>query len=349
MRYCLSLVCSLVLTGLPALPVAAAESLRLYTWEGYFSDTLLQRWAKAHSPVQEIHFDSSDVRDATLARGDVDLDLVVINEVSATRLGQDGLLMRIDHQRLPHLRELDPRWRQSCGDYAVPYVWGTLGLLYRSDRLAQAPSSWQPLLQPEPALHGHIAMLEDHDDLLVAPLITLGAAINSDDPELLRRSFALLKAQAPAVLTYQYVVSALRNPAYSDRIELALGYSGDQHLLNAATPGQPWRFVTPREGSLLWVDCVALLSSSRHQAAAWRFIDFLNEPRNAVLATEDLHLATPNAGALRLLPADLRQDPSLFPADDVLARSQVFREGPPDTFQTRQRIGSALVGRHDAQ
>ena len=94
---------------------------------------------------------------------------------------------------------------------------------------------------------------------------------------------------------------------------------------------------------------MALLSSSRHQAAAWRFIDFLNEPRNAVLATEDLHLATPNAGALRLLSADLRQDPSLFPPDEVLARSQVFREGPPDTFQTRQRIGSALVGRHDAQ
>ena len=45
MRYCLPLVCSLVLTGLPASPVAAAEPLRLYTWEGYFSDTLLQRWA----------------------------------------------------------------------------------------------------------------------------------------------------------------------------------------------------------------------------------------------------------------------------------------------------------------
>lgn len=348
MRYCLFL-CSLVLTGLPASPVAAAEPLRLYTWEGYFSDTLLQRWAKSHPPLQEIHFDSSDVRDATLARGDATLDLVVINEVSATRLGQDGLLTRIEPHRLPHLAELDPRWRHSCGDYAVPYVWGTLGLLYRSDRLAKAPDSWQSLLQPAPALRGHIAMVEDHDDLLVAPLITLGGAINSSDPDLLRRSFALLKAQAPAVLTYQYVVSALRNPAYSDLIDLALGYSGDQHLLNATTPGQPWRFVTPREGSLLWVDCLAVPSNSPHQAAAERFIDFLNEPHNALLATEELHLGTPNAGAARLLSAELRQDPSLFPPEDVLAHSQLFREGPPDTFQTRQRIGSALVSRHESQ
>lgn len=326
-----------------------ADPLRLYTWEGYFSDTLLQRWAKANPPMQQIHFDSSDVRDATLARGDAALDLVVINEVSATRLGQDGLLTRLDPRRLAHLAEIDPRWRSSCGDYAVPYVWGTLGLLYRADRLTRPPDSWQALLQPEPALHGRIAMLEDHDDLLVAPLITLGAAINSDDPELLRRSFDLLKAQAPAVLTYQYVVSALRNPAYSDRIDLALGYSGDQHLLNAATPGQPWRFVTPREGSLLWVDCLAILSSSPHQATAERFIDFLNEPRNAVLAPLELHLATSNAGAMRLLPAELRQDSSLFPPNDVLTRSQVFSEGPPDTFQTRQRIGSALVGRHEPE
>lgn len=349
MRYCVSLFCCLVLPVLPASPLAAAESLRLYTWEGYFSETLLQRWAKANPPVQEIHFDSSNVRDATLARGDADLDLVVINEVSATRLGRDGLLTRIDPRRLAHLAELDPRWRQSCGDYAVPYVWGTLGLLYRSDRLASAPDSWQALLQPEPALQGRIAMLEDHDDLLVAPLISLGAAINSDDPELLKRSFALLKAQAPAVLTYQYVVSALHNPAYSDRVDLALGYSGDQHLLNAATPGQPWRFTTPREGSLLWVDCVAVLSNSPHQAAAQRFVDFLNEPRNALLATTELHLATPNAGAVRQLPAELRQDPSLFPPAEVLARSQIFSEGPPDTFQTRQRIGSALVGRHEPE
>ena len=326
-----------------------AEPLRLYTWEGYFSDTLLQRWARAQPPLQEIHFDSSDVRDATLARGDATLDLVVINEVSATRLGQDGLLAPVESQRLPHLNELAPRWRHSCGDYAVPYVWGTLGLLYRSDRLAATPASWQSLLQPEPALQGHIAMLEDHDDLLVPPLITLGAAINSDDPELLKRSFALLKAQAPAVLTYGYVVSALHDPRYRDRLDLALGYSGDQHLLNAQTPGQPWRFVTPREGSLLWVDCLAVPSSSTRQAAAWRFIDFLNEPRNAVLATEELHLATPNRGALALLPADLRQDPSLFPPEEILARSQFFRAGPPDTFQTRQRIGSALVSQHDAQ
>ncbi|KUM39668.1 polyamine ABC transporter substrate-binding protein [Pseudomonas sp. EpS/L25] len=335
------------LVGLP-LPLVA-DPLRLYTWEGYFSDTLLQRWAKANPPLQEIHFDSSDVRDATLARGDAALDLVVINEVSATRLGRDGLLTRIDSRRIAHLAEIDPRWRSSCGDYAVPYVWGTLGLLYRADRLTRPPDSWQALLQPEPALHGRIAMLEDHDDLLVAPLLTLGGAINSDDAGLLRRSFDLLKAQAPAVLTYQYVVSALRNPAYSDHIDLALGYSGDQHLLNAATPGQPWRFVTPHEGSLLWVDCVAILSSSTHQAAAERFIDFLNEPRNALLASTELHLATANAGAVRLLSTDLRQDPSLFPPAEVLARSQTFQEGPPDTFQTRQRIGSALVGRHESQ
>ena len=187
------------LLGLP-LPLSA-EPLQLYTWEGYFSGTLLQRWAKIADRVQEIHFDSGDVRDATLAGGDADIDLVVINAVSANRLGRDGLLLRLDERNIPALREIDPRWRNSCGDYAVPYVWGTLGLLYRADRLATAPDSWRQLLQPAAALDGHIAMLEDHDDLLVPPLITLGAAINSNDQALLKRSFALLKAQAPAVLT----------------------------------------------------------------------------------------------------------------------------------------------------
>lgn len=335
------------LLGLP-LPLSA-EPLQLYTWEGYFSGTLLQRWAKIADRVQEIHFDSGDVRDATLAGGDADIDLVVINAVSANRLGRDGLLLRLDERNIPALQEIDPRWRNSCGDYAVPYVWGTLGLLYRADRLATAPDSWRQLLQPAAALDGHIAMLEDHDDLLVPPLITLGAAINSNDQALLKRSFALLKAQAPAVLTYQYVVTAMHNPAYSDRIDLALGYSGDQHLLNMATSGQPWRFVTPREGTLLWVDCLAIPSHTEHQAEAERFLDFLNQPENALLATTELHLATVNAGALRLLPEAVRKDPTLFPSDEVLIHSQTFHEGPVDVSQTRQRIAGALVGRHEPQ
>lgn len=335
------------LFGLP-LPLAA-EPLQLYTWEGYFSQTLLRRWAHVGAPLQQIYFDNGDLRDAVLARGDADIDLVVINEVSATRLGRDGLLHRLDPRRMPHLQEIDPRWRDSCGAYAAPYVWGTLGLLYRSDRLAKAPDSWQQLLHPDPALHGHIAMLEDHDDLLVPSLIALGATINSNDPELLKRSFALLKDQAPAVLTYQYVITAMHNPAYSDRIDLALGYSGDQHLLNLATPGQPWHFVTPREGTLLWVDCLAIPSHSTRQAEAERFIDFLNHPENAMLATTELHLATANAGAIRLLPEELRGDPSLFPPATVLAHSQMLQEGTPDTIQIRQRISGALAGRHEPQ
>jgi len=349
MRYHLLLAWCIAILALPLPLSASAEALQLYTWEGYFSETLLQRWAQIGGPVQQVHFDSSDVRDATLARGDADIDLVVINEMSATQLGQDGLLQRLDPQRLPHLQEIDPRWRDSCGSYATPYAWGTMGLLYRSDHLRQAPDSWQQLLQPAPSLRGHIAMLTAHNDLLVPPLITLGASINSNDPELLQRSFTLLKQQAPAVLTYQYVVTAMHNPAYSDRIDLALGYSGDQHLLNLATPGQPWRFVIPREGTLLWVDCLAIPSHSTHQAEAERFIDFINQPENAVLATTELHLATPNAGAMRLLPEELRQDPSLFPPAKVLARSQMLRAGTPDALQTRQRIGGALVGRHEPQ
>ncbi|MFT8086127.1 ABC transporter substrate-binding protein, partial [Salmonella enterica subsp. enterica serovar Enteritidis] len=86
--------------------------------------------------------------DEILAKPDHQIDIALTELISSSRFGARKLLEPIEQARLPALRHVARRWRDSCGRYAVPYLWGTLGIAYRSDRIEQAPRSWADLLKP---------------------------------------------------------------------------------------------------------------------------------------------------------------------------------------------------------
>lgn len=336
----------------PSTSLQAAQTLTLLTWEEYLSEAVIERWqAETGVEIRQVYFDSGDKRDEILAKPDHQIDVALTELISATRFGARKLLQPLDAPDLAELHNTAPRWRDSCGRYSVPYLWGTLGIAYRSDRIEQAPRSWADLLKPARPDEPHIIMTEDHEDILAGPLILLGHSINSAHTDELKAAFELLKAQSEAVLTYEYVITALRSRRHLDRADMALAYSGDQQVLNEVegVQGEPWRYVVPEEGTLLWVDCLSVPSIARDKALAYRFLRFLNRPDIAALNAAELGVATPNTAAQALLPAEVRQDRTIYPVEEVLARSQVYETRPLESTQTRRRIISALINAHDAR
>lgn len=332
--------------------VRATETLTLLNWEEYLSEAVIERWqAETGVALQQIYFDSGDKRDEILAKPDHRIDLVVAGRISSDRFGSRSLLELISDAELPKLRNVSQRWRDSCGAYSVPYLWGTLGIVYRADRIAEAPQSWAALLQPTKRDEPHIIMMEDHEDILAAPLIYQQRSINTSDNDELRAAFELLQAQSSAVLTYEYAITSLKSQRHLDQADMALAYSGDQQVLNEVEgiEGEPWRYVVPKEGTLLWVDCLSIPANTPNKALAYRFLNFISDPEIAALNAAELGVATPNAAARALLPDAIRQNPSIYPPDDVLERSQVFETRPMEATQTRRRIISALINAHDAR
>lgn len=188
----------------PSTSLHAAQSLTLLTWEEYLSEAVIERWqAETGVEIQQIFFDSGDKRDEILAKPDHQIDIALTELISSSRFGARKLLEPIEQARLPALRHVARRWRDSCGRYAVPYLWGTLGIAYRSDRIEQAPRSWADLLKPARPDEPHIVMMEDHEDILASPLILLGHSINTSDLDQLKAAFELLRSQSEAVLTYE--------------------------------------------------------------------------------------------------------------------------------------------------
>lgn len=342
----------IVVALVAACPPVQAEPLNFMIWEDFIDPSILDGWtARSGIRVREVHIDNGDQRDAILGDYGVGVDLSVMNEGSIALFGHRGLLEPITPASVPAMLEYPQDRLARCAGYGIPYFWGTMGILYRRDKVVPPPTSWRDLMQPEERYHGHVAMFDDARVAFVAPLRFLGLSANAADDAALRRAYAALEAQAPAVLTYDYIITAMHDPAIGPDIWLGLGYSGDQYTLDALSgDGEgTWGYVIPSEGSIIWQACLSVIASSGQKAAA---LDLVNTIASRDMALRNaITLRTPpsNPAAEAALPAALRADPALYPPEATLARCEVLTDLPAEAIMRRRRIVAALVNALDAR
>lgn len=330
---------------------ASAATLNLLIWESYIDAQILKDFTvQTGVDVRQTFYDSGDARDEILADPNSIIDVVVTNENGAKLYGKRGVIMAVDERNVPALKDFSPSWTKRCGGYGVPYLWGTMGILYRSDKIAAPPASWADIMKPAESLRGHIAMYDDHAEAFVAPLVLLGKSVNANDNETLKSAFELMKAQAPYVLTYDYVVTSIQSADKGPNIHMALGYSGDQYTLNdkVGSPGL-WRYVVPQEGTLSWLDCIAVSARSGRKDLALMLVDHISNARNGARNATTLRMPTASRAALALLPEDMRSNPEIYAAPEILAKSQLQEELTVQSVQARRRIISSLAQFSDAR
>lgn len=336
-----------------ALPAAThAETLKLLNWEAYLSEEVLSQWqTQSNSNIEVIEFDNDASRDVILLNSDHhEIDISVVDEIVAERFGKAGKFIEITENNIPSVKHIGSFWRNRCSKYAVPYLWGTLGIVYRSDVVTTPPRSWKEILQPADYLKGHIAMLNDYTDLIAPALFQQGYPLNTDNSAALKEAFEILKAQTPHVLTYEYPITYLQSSEKADQLYMAVAYGGDQFTMNEILGKEGlWKYAIPEEGTVLWVDCLAVSANSKHLPKALEFINFLNQPEIAALNAENLYYATPNETALPYLSDKFRNDAGVFPEVEVLKKSGLYEVLSNTNIKQRIRISNAIVNIHESQ
>lgn len=334
-------------------PLANADTLTILTWEAYFADEVIAQWEdKTGAHIEQIHFDSEAARDSILNTPEVSkIDLVTIDPLTAAVFGKRGVFLPLErYKSTPNLRHANPDWTQRCAPYTSPYLWGTLGLVYRKDKLSPPPSSWHDLLSPAPELAGHIGLLENYGDTMAPSLLVRNESASSNDPELLREVFNDLQTLMPSILTFDYAISFIRNNPMANELHLALAYTGDEKEMNNASASENWAYVIPQEGSMIWGECLGILNNSSQSALAMDFIDYLNVPEIAAKNSESLGIATTNDAGHALQSSEFRNNPLLYPPEALASKLQLY-SGAYTTNGTllRNRIITTLVELHEAK
>ena len=114
---------------------------------------------------------------------------------------------------------------------------------------------------------------------------------------------------------------------------VAAGYSGDVFQAAAraeeAGKGIEIAYSIPKEGGNLWFDMLAIPADSGNVEQAHAFINYLLRPEVIAAVSDYVGYANPNLKAGELMDQEVRQDPSVYPPQDVLDRLYVSAELPP--------------------
>lgn len=264
--------------------LAQTGTLTVFNWAHYLSPQVIQTWQEQSGiVVEEAYFDDDVERDRIINRRSYNtLDVVVLDEIASHNFLANGKMLDLTQYDIPNRKYIPQLWQQQCGNGGIPYFWGTLGLAYRKDIYSTPPDSWRELVTPKPVSKKHIVFMSDYVDMFMPFIFLKNLSIGSADESHYKSIYHELEKLIPNILTFDYVLSYAENhPDTIADIHLAMAYSGDEKVLNQLDPRFEWGFVTPKEGTIIWVDCFAVPAKSRNIEQAVRFINYLSDPQVA--------------------------------------------------------------------
>lgn len=307
------------------------DALVIMNWHDYLDLELVAEFEALHGvEVKLIYFEDSYHRSLMMqADGSRGVDLLVLSEHEVENYRDRGWLAAVDEQRIPNLLHLDPLWISRYAyatTHAVPYLWGTTGLLYRSDLVSEPITRWMEVFRPRAELMGQIQMFQDPRELLIPALLALGYDVNTNNMEEYRLAIALIEQQRRDVRSYTLPLVEERSPLVRGDVVVAMSYNGDAVRLQELN--QNLTYVIPEEGCSLWMDFWVVMEQSRNQELAYQFLDFLNDPENAARNAAYLHYAPANRSAKTYLKEDFMENKTIFPERQVLERCVVQPQLP---------------------
>lgn len=332
-----------VLFGAAALAACSRDRrprLNVFNWSTYIApDTVPKFEAEFGVRVRYGIYESNEEMLARVQGGNSGWDIVFPTDYIVQPMLANALLAPMHRELLPNLQQLEPRFQQPDWDprlqWSVPYMVTAAGIAY--NRALNPPlRSWADLWDAR--LRGRMTMLDDPFDTLGACLKKLGFSINASDAGQLRSAAAEAVRQKP--LLRAYLNAEVRDQLVSGDVLAAHMWNttAQQAMDSAPSIG----FAYPAEGYAVYPDCMVILRESKRGELAHQFINFLLRPEIAAANALAARTTTTNAGARRILPAGFRDNPTLYPAPDVLARGEWAKTVDPPTQRLRDRLWTEI-------
>lgn len=264
--------------------------------------------------------------------GAIHYDAVCSSEYIIMKMMADQSLQPIDFTQFEHIDNISDDVWSFCAtfdegnQYALPYFWGTVGLLYNKNMVSTPPTSWDVLFSGEYA--GNIIMQNSMRDSFMIALKYLGYSCNTTNPEELAQARDLLINQKPDVQSY--LVDEARDEMVAENAAIAVIYSGDGML--GCTYNEDLAYVVPEDGSNLWVDCWGVTAECVDTESVYTFLDYLCCREDIAKQNfEYVYYPTPNTAVLNSLDEELRNDEAVLPKLDSLDNCEVYQLMDDDT------------------
>lgn len=309
------------------------KTLIIYNWGDYIDPDLITKFEKqtGYHVIYET-FDSNEAMFTKIKQGGTSYDIAIPSDYMISKMRKAKLLNRIDTDKLSNFKFLDPRFLHQSFDpknqYSVPYFWGTLGIIY-NDKFVKPGTitQWNDLWDKK--YHNNILLVDSARDIMGMSLVSLGYSMNTTNNVQLKLAKAKLDVLAPNVKAI--LSDELKNYMIQNEAAIGVSWSGEASEMLDNNPHL--HYVVPEQGSNLWFDNIVIPKTAKNKTAAYKFINFMLDPKNAAQNAEYIGYATPNKAAKKLLPTKIRDDKQFYPPMKTLKNLQVFTDLRPKKVQ----------------
>jgi len=300
-------------------------TLKVYNWGDYIGENVVKKFEdKYNIKVVYDTFADNEIMYAKLKSGGSDYDVAIPSDYMIKRMINEDMVNKIDFNNIPNYKYIDAKFKDLAYDpkneYSVPYMWGTVGIIYNKTMVKEPVDSWNILWDKK--YDKQIFMLDSQRDSIGITLKKLGYSLNTKNLDELEKAKEELIMQKDIVQAY--VGDEVKDKMILGEAAMAVVWSGDAVFMKKENPDLEYSI--PQEGSNLWFDSMVILKNTKHQKEAEMFINFMCETNIAFENTDYIGYSTPQTETKKMLSADLLKDKAAYPSDEQMKICEVFED-----------------------
>ena len=260
--------------------------LRVFNSGEYMDSNLIEKFEKENDcDVVYETFDSNESMYTKLQSGSV-YDVLVPSDYMIERLIKEDYLQPIDWGKITNKDKIVPKLLNNNFDkgskYAVPYYWGTVGIVYNKKTVSKEDlqEGWNILKNKK--YSGKIYMYDSERDSFMIALKALGYSMNTTNKSELQQAYEWLVEQNKTMKPV-YVGDDVMDNMISGNKDMTVVYSGDGAYI--ISENSDMGFVVPEQGSNNWIDGMVITKSCKNTELAHKFINFFLQKDVAIQNT----------------------------------------------------------------
>ncbi|WP_297712987.1 spermidine/putrescine ABC transporter substrate-binding protein [Clostridium sp.] len=293
--------------------------------------------------VNEKTFDDMHYMYQEVASGKVKYDVILVSDDMAEKMIKEDMLQNINKDNIPNIvnmnegdmgKPYDPN-----NDYTVPYMNGTIGLIYNTETVDEDIDSWESLFDTK--YKNEVFMFDNMRDTIGVALKTLGYSLNSTDPNELEEAKNLLIKQKEEI-----------NPVYGADEVLDLMKSGEKKIamiwsgegLNLETEDSTFKYVIPEEGADYWLDSWAIPKDAQNVSGAEKFINFMSDKDISFRTADEIGYTTPQKQAIEEQPDEVKNNENAYMPKEILDKCEGYKYLDGDSLRLYEDIWMQIKG-----
>lgn len=318
--------------------IASGDTLHILTYPDYFPEAIIHLFENYSNSKVEVELFESPSQLRRLVVENTHYDLIIVNDYSVRPLSENGQLSPISHNKLSNFQYIDSRFKAIDYDYgnrySIPFMWGTVGLSFNSEYVIGLPLTWKNIFESDRIeyLSGNIGLLDDYRVTMGILLMEQGYDPNTVNEEDVLAVTEKLMELIPHILIDD--IEIIESDLINEDLYIGMMWSGSAAMISSKNHNL--RYSLPSEGTIFWVDNLAITSYSDNIDLAYKFIDFLIDPRNIAAITNENFHANPVTHSRRYVDRHILNGPAYanpYFSDGVIMVKNI---GEFDSFYEKQ-------------